>query len=135
MPANTSPIFGLTAKNTAVTIVAAGGTTKVDIFTAGTNGGKCTAINVCSDDTATVEMQVFYHNGTTAILLGTVDIPTLAGVDGVTPSKNLLDALLVPGLDQDGELFLPTGHKLQVAPKAAVTAAKTVSVVGLGYDY
>jgi len=135
MPPNTSPIFGLTPKNVAFTILPAGGTTKVDVFTAGASGGKCSAINVCSDDTATVNMQVFYHNGTAAFLLGTVPVPTLSGANGVVAAVNLLNPLYIPGLDQDGELLLPTGHKLQVAPLVAVTAAKTVNVVGMGYDY
>jgi len=35
----------------------------------------------------------------------------------------------------DGEFFIPTGYKIQVAPLAAVTAAKTVTVVCLAGDY
>ena len=42
---------------------------------------------------------------------------------------------LIAGLDSDGELFLPSGYKVQVAPLASVTAAKTVTVVCIGGDY
>jgi hypothetical protein len=42
---------------------------------------------------------------------------------------------MLPWLDADGELFLPSGYKLQVAPRAAITAAKTVTVVCFAGDY
>jgi hypothetical protein len=138
MAPNTQPIFILKPNMAEVTFVNADGTTEKDLnsFVSGAaDGGKVFAINVTSDDTATVEMQVLIHDGTTAFLLGTVDVPTLAGTDGSTPAKNLLDPTLVAGLDSDGELFVPTGYKLQVRPKAAVTATKTVTVIGHGGQY
>ena len=62
-------------------------------------------------------------------------VPTLSGTDGSAASVDLLDSTLIAGLDSDGELFLPSGYKVQVAPLASVTAAKTVTVVCIGGDY
>lgn len=133
MAANTSPIFGLTAKLAEVDIINADGTTKNTIYTAGTDGGVIKHINVVSDDTATVEMQVFVNDGTTSYLIGTVDITTLAGTDGSEPAVDLCDANLIPLLAEP--LYIPSGYTIEVAPKAAVTSTKTVWVVGVGVDY
>jgi hypothetical protein len=135
MAANTSPIFGLTANLAEVTFVNADGTTAKTVFTAGADGGVLKHINVVSDDTATVQMEVYVDDGVTAYLLGVVDVVTLSGTDGTNPSVDLMSGTLIPGLGTDGELFIPTGYTVEVAPIAAVTAAKTVTVVGIGIDY
>ena len=80
-------------------------------------------------------LRLYVHDGTTAYLVGSVAVPTLSGTDGATPAVNLLDADSLPWLDRDGEFVLPAGYKLQVAPTAAVTAAKTVTVVCFAGDY
>ena len=130
MAANTAPIFVATANLVEVTFVNADGTTPKDLIAGATDGTKVFATNCTSDDTATVNMQVFMHDGPTAYLLGTVAVVTLSGTDGTNVAVNLLDAVQIPTLDADGELFIPTGYKIQVAPLAAVTAAKTVTVIG-----
>jgi hypothetical protein len=135
MAANTSPIFIASANLAEVTFVNADGTSAKDLIAAGADGSKVLAINVTSDDTSDVDMAVSVHDGTTAYLLGTVPVPTLSGTDGSAPSVDLLDSTLIAGLDSDGELFLPSGYKVQVAPLASVTAAKTVTVVCIGGDY
>lgn len=137
MPPNTEPLFALKANVKAITFLPGGTTTPVDVFIplpAG-NGAKCFAINVVSDDTATVNMQVFVRDGTTNFLLGTKAIPTLVGTTGALASVNLLDPLYIAGLDQDGGIFLPAGYTLRVAPKVAITAAKVVTMVAFGYEY
>lgn len=135
MAANTAPIFVATANVAEVTFVNADGTTAKDLVSAGTDGTKVFRINCTSDDTSTVNMEVYIHDGTTAYLLGTVAVATLSGTDGSTAAVNVLDSTLIPGVDQDGELFIPSGYKLQVAPLAAVTAAKTVTVVCFAGNY
>lgn len=135
MAANTSPIFVATANLAEVTFVNADGTTAKDLVSGGTDGTKVFSINCTSDDTSTVNMQVFIHDGTTAYLLGTVAVVTLSGTDGSAVAVELLDSAAIPSLDADGELFIPTGYKIQVAPLAAVTAAKTVTVVCFAGDY
>ena len=135
MAANTSPIFVLTSNCAEVTFVNADSTTPKDLVSAGTDGTKVFSINCTSDDTSTVNMQVFLHDGTTAYLLGTVAVVTLSGTDGSAPAVELLDSAAIPALDADGEIFIPSGYKLQVAPLAAVTAAKTVTVVCFAGNY
>lgn len=135
MVANKSPIFVLTASLAEVTFVNADSTTPKDLVSAGTDGTKVLAINVTSDDTSAVTMSVFIHDGTTAYRLGAIVVPTLAGTNGTTPAVNLFDTTMIPALDSDGELFIPSGYKLQVAPGAAVTAAKTVTVVCVAANY
>jgi hypothetical protein len=135
MAANTSPIFVLAANLAEVTFANADGTTPKDLVSAGADGTKVLAVAVTSDDAATVNLRLYVHDGANAYLVGTVAVPTLAGTNGVMPAVDLLDPELLPWLDQDGELFIPSGYKLQVAPLAAVTAAKTVTVVCFAADY
>jgi hypothetical protein len=135
MVANTEPIFGLTANLRELTFVNADGTTPKDLFVAGSNGSKFTRCAVHSDDTALVNLKVYVHDGTTAYPVGVVRVAIGAGNDGAIASVNLLSQLMLPWLDQDGELFLPSGYKMQVGPLVAVTAAKTVTIVAIGVDY
>ena len=135
MVANTNPIFVLKANLAEVTFVNADSTTPKDLVAASADGTKVLAINVVSDDTSAVNLEVYIHDGTTAFLIGTVPVVTLSGTDGVAPSVNLLDSAFILGLDADGELFIPTGYKVQVAPLVAVTSAKTVTIVCFAADY
>lgn len=135
MPANTSPIFGLAANNKGVTFVNADSTTPKDLITAGSNGTKVTRIAAVSDDTAASNIKILIHDGSTAFWSGTVRIVTLSGTDGAAAAVNLLSQAMLPWLDADGSFFLPSGWKVQVAPLVAVTAAKTVTLIGFGVDY
>ncbi len=135
MAANTNPIFVLKANLVEVTFVNADSTTPKDLVAGSADGTKILAINVTSDDTATVNLEVYIHDGSTAYLIGTVPVITLSGTDGIVPAVNLLDSTLIPGLDADGELFIPTGYKIQVAPLVAVTSAKTATIVCFAADY
>ena len=135
MVANVQPIFVRSANNAEDTHVAADGTVKKDYIVAGADGSKVFAINVCSDDTVLVNMQVFLYDGVTAYLVGTVPVPTLSGTDGIAAAVNLLDRDYIPGLDGDGELFLKFGYTIQCAPLVAVTGGKIVTVIALGADY
>jgi hypothetical protein len=135
MAANTSPIFGLTANLAEVTFVNADGTTAKDLVSAGTNGTKVTRIAVHSDDTAAVNLKLLIHDGTTAYAVGVVRVAIGAGSDGAIAAVNLLNVALLPWLDADGEFFIPSGYKVQVAPLVAVTTAKTVTVVCFAMDY
>jgi len=105
------------------------------LVSAGANGCKITRIAVHSDDTAAVNLKLLIHDGTTAYAVGVVRVAIGAGSDGAIPAVNLLDPAMLPWLDRDGELFIPTGYKVQVGPLVAVTAAKTVSIVCFGVDF
>lgn len=135
MAANTSPIFGLTANLAEVTFENADGTTAKDLISAGTNGTKVISIACTSDDTSSVTVKVYVHDGTTAYLVGAVPVVTLSGTDGLSPSVDVLDLLMLPWLDATGEFFIPSGYKIQVAPAGTVTSTKTVTLVCFGVDY
>ena len=135
MAANTSPIFGLTANLAEVTFVNADGTTAKDLVSAGTDGTKVTRIAVTSDDTSAVNLKILIHDGSTAFWAGTVRVATLSGTDGAAAAVNLLNPLMLPWLDIDGEFFIPSGYKVQVAPLVAVTTAKTVTIVCFAVNY
>lgn len=135
MAANNDPIFVKTPNHAEVTFVNADSTNAKDLISAGANGTKVIGIAATSDDTAAVNMRLYIHDGTTAYLVGTVRIAIAAGSDGAAPAVNLLSRAALPWLDSDGQFLLPTGYKLQVAPLAAVTAAKTVTIVCLAADY
>lgn len=122
-----------------VTFVNADGTTPKTVFTAGSNDSDLKIMSLTSNDTASVNMQVFYKTGGTAYLMGTVRAVTLSGTDGAANAIDLLNSTALPFLavDDAGKRYIPvkTGDVIQVAPVAAVTAAKTVTIVALGYDY
>jgi len=135
MAANIDPIF-IAAPNVAeVTFVNADGTTPKDLVLGATNGTKVFSINATSDDTSDVVVSVFIYDGSTAYLLGAVNVPTLSGTNGTDPSVNLLESSMILSVDADGELFIPSGYKVQVAPQAAVTTAKTLTIICFAGDY
>jgi hypothetical protein len=135
MAANTLAIFVESANIAAVLFQNADGTTPKDLVSAGADGTKVLRINCTSDDTVTVTMGVYLYIGGSAYLLGRVPVVTLSGTNGTAPAVNLLDATKIACLDQDGELFIPSGSKIQVAPLASVSSAKTVTVVCFAGDY
>ena len=135
MAANTSPIFGLTPNLAEVTFVNADGTGAKDLVSAGANGTKVTRIAVHSDDTAAVNLKLLIEDGATAYAVGVVRVAIGSGSDGAIAAVNLLNVAMLPWLDADGEFYLPSGYKLQVAPLVAVTANKTVTVVCFAMDY
>ena len=135
MAANTSPIFGKTANLAEVTFVNADGTTPKDLVAAGADGTKVLRIAATTNDTSANNCQLFIHDGATAYLVGTVRVATLSGTDGAAVAVNLLNATALPWLDADGEFFIPSGYKVQVAPLAAVTAAKTLTIVCFAANY
>jgi hypothetical protein len=135
MSANQRPIFVVAANVDAVTFVNADGTTPKALLTAGANGTKVLSIGVVSDDTVDRYLQLFLYDGATAYIAGTKLIPDLSGTNGTDPAIDLLDTLMLPWLDSDGEFFLPSGWSIRVAPTVAITAAKTMTVVGYAADY
>ena len=136
MAANTSPIFGLAANLSETTILPADTTVAKTVWTPdATNGGVLAHLNVCSDDSADHICEVYANDGSTDYLLGTVDVPDLSGTNGATdPAVDLIDQGQIPGVGGEG-LFLPGGYSVKVAVQTTVTAAKTVTVIGIGFDY
>lgn len=134
MAVNTDPVFENAPNHTEVTFVNADGTTAKTIFTAGADGSVITGINVTSDDTSAVVLNVYLNDGATDYLLGAINVPTLSGTDGSAPAVEGCDPAFIPFF-AGGQARLKTGYSIKAGPQAAVTAAKTVTIVGTGADY
>lgn len=138
MAANTSPIFGLTPKTNAVTFVNADGTTAKTLVTAGASGCRVLSINAITDDTAAndVVLSIQLLGAGSAYGLGGKRVPIASGTGAnPTTSVQILDPAQIAGLLADGSLQLAGTDLLKVAPVAAVTAAKTLTIVVQFIDY
>lgn len=139
MAVTATPVFVQTPKVTRVTFAAADASTAKTICTAGANGTKVVGIQICSDDTSARVIQLGITRSATFILLGSVNLPTLAGTDGAVPAVNAMNATMMPGfpVDNDGEayIFMENGDTLQAKMVTTITAAKTVSVNVISGDF
>lgn len=135
MAVTNTPVFVQTPKNTQITIVNADASGQKVVCTAGSNGAKVTALQLCSDDTSARVIQLLIKRSGTSILVGSVNVPTLAGTDGTTVAVNALNSTMLPGLpiDNDGQryIFLESGDTLEIKSTTTVTAAKTVSATAI----
>lgn len=129
------PIFPDAIKNAALDIENGDGNSEQDLLTAGSNGSRINSISAISDDTNAVVLEFFYNDLTTSFLIGSVSIPTLSGTDGSAPTMSILNADDMPFLGDDLALYLEGSNKITVAAKAAVTAAKKVTLVATYGDY
>jgi len=124
------------ADNTQVgnTIVPADTTDLKSVVEGATDGTIIQDIVAVSDDTAAVILQVYFYDGATAWLIGSVNVPTLSGTDGVVPAVSLLNVVDLPFLNKrdDGAILLGVGEEIQVGAVATVTAAKTVTLTAIG---
>jgi hypothetical protein len=139
MTANTAPIFGLTPKVQGTDFTNATGTTVTTIYTAGSNGCRILGINAVTDDTSANDVNLYIQVGGTgtnfniggkrvAIASGKVVASTIASVQ-------LLDTGQITSLLADGTLQLGAGDVLKAGVVAAVTSAKTLSIVVQAIDY
>lgn len=138
MAAGTAPIFVATPKTAAVTFVNADGTAAKALVTAGANGSRVLSINAITDDTSAndVLLSLQLLGSGTVYGLGGKRVPLASGT-GANPatSVQILDAAQIAGLLADGSLQLAGTDILKVAPFAAVTAAKTLTIVVQYADY
>lgn len=139
MAVSFNPVFVQTPKVTQITIVNADASNAKTACTAGANGTKVTGLQLCSDDTSARAIQIGITRSATFVLLGTVNVPTLAGTDGTTAAVNGFSATLLPGLpvDNDGQayIFLESGDTLSIKSTTTVTAAKTVSATCVSANF
>jgi len=139
MAINRKPIFiGVpltTAANTSIaaTFANGDGTGAKDVVTGATDGTAIQDLIAVSSSTGAELLKVLFYDGATAWLIGTVNVPTLSGTNGVAPSVSLLNPTDIPSLAKrdDGSILLAAGQKLQVAPVAAVDD-NLVTVTALG---
>ncbi len=119
------------------TILPADTTALVDVYdnSAGTANIRVEALNLCSDDTSTVNIAFYRYSGSTAYLIGTVRAVTLSGTDGATARVNCLTTIGTTGADGIPIIEIPAGVKLQAKSLVAVTSAKTVTLTGWGRNF
>jgi hypothetical protein len=110
------------------------------LYTAGTNGSKCNALWLTTDDgTATHVVTVQLTNG--GVRYGGLAVLTVlsAGFANGVPALNLLAPTLWPGLplDSDGNPYiqLASGDTLQATFATALTASTRISLVASCGDY
>ena len=135
MVANVDPIFLQVTKNPLQSIVNADGATVKQIFTAGADGGAVTQLTATSDDTSAVTVVIGINNGLASFIIGEVVVAAGAGTNGTTKAVDLLQAARIPLVDADGSIVMQANYILEVNAKTTVTAAKTVTVSGVGGDY
>lgn len=139
MPANTAPIFGLTPKVVGVNFANADGTTKKTIYTAGSSGARVISINATTSDTAPNDVNLYIQVGGagTVYNIGGKRVPLASGdvVASTVASVQLLDVTKILAVATDGSITLGAGDVLQAGVVAAVTTAKTLSIITQAIDY
>lgn len=119
-------------------ILPADTTTLLDLIdnTAGTKTMRIEALDLNSDDTSAKVVQFYRKTGASdAVLLGSVNVPTLSGTNGVAATVNALNTLGRDAPDGLSVFYCTAGTKLQIAVTVAVTAAKTIHVSGVARTY
>jgi hypothetical protein len=136
---NINPEFPKQPQNGKVQILNATNLANVTVYTAGGSGSKVVALLVSSTDTASRDVQIKVSNGGTDFLLGTKTVPANSGNVAGTPTVNLLDPTVTPGLpiDSDGNpfLYLISGDTLTAAVLTQVTTAKVINLIAVLADF
>jgi len=105
----------------------------------GTKALRIEMLTITSDDSSARNLQFSRLISAVDYLIGTVNVPALAGSDGSTPRVTALLSSTsgVGALDADGiyVCWLPAGQKLDGKMLIAVTADKTVTVSGWARSY
>lgn len=132
-----SPTYAKNVVGINKTLVNADTTAWVDVYdnTAGTENIRVEALNLCSDDTSTVNIQFGCYVGATTYPIGTVRAMTLSGTDGAAARVNCLSTVGTTAADGIPVIEIPAGVKLQAKSLVAVTSAKTVTLTGWGRNF
>lgn len=127
-----APTYPSGIASIAKTILPADTTSYVDVYdnSAGSTPVRVEALNLCSDDTSTVNIQFARLKSATAYLMGTVRAVTLSGTDGAAARVNCLATLGVMASDGIPVIEIAAGEKLQAKSLVTVTTAKTVTITG-----
>jgi hypothetical protein len=133
----TSPTYPSSVASIAKTILPADTTNWVDIYdnSASPTKVRVEALIICSDDTASVNIQIGKYVGATTYLMGTVRAVTLSGTNGATARVDALATVGNVAPDGINVIELAAGSKLQAKSLVAVSANKTVTVTGWVRQY
>lgn len=115
-------------------------TNGVDVYTAGTQGGRVYSLLGSTDDTVTSNIFLWILDGATVKPLGLVNIPLSSGnTNAARFCVDFLDGINIPGLpfDNTGKRYIPlkANEKLRAGSLAGLTAAKSTWVTAMGADY
>jgi hypothetical protein len=122
-------------------VVALGDDTNgVNVYTAGSEGGRIYSLVGVTDDTVTSNIFVWILDGSTVKPLGLVNIPLSSGNTLAAKfAVDFLDGIAMPGMpiDNTGKRYiaLKGGEILRVGSLAALTTAKSTWVTAQGSDY
>lgn len=119
-------------------LVAADGTANKSVAVPVADGTRIKALMATSDDTVARVLQLVKTVAAVDYIIGEVNVPIGAGTDGSTPAVNLLNATNMPGLQTDGIsrwIDVANGTTFNIRTKVAVTAAKTIYLIGEGGDF
>lgn len=132
-----TPTYAKSVVSVVKTIVNADSTNWVDVYdnSAGSANVRIEALNLCSDDTSTVNIAFGRYVGATTYLMGTVRAVTLSGTDGAAARVNCLSTVGVTAADGIPVIEVAAGSKLQAKSLVAVTSAKTVTLTGWGRNF
>lgn len=133
----TAPVYPSSVAGVNKTIVNSDSTNWVTLYdnSAASTPVRLEALNLCSDDTSTVNIQIGIDVGGTVFLTGTVRAVTLSGTDGAAA---LINALAVVGNispDAIRVIYIAAGAKLMAKSLVAVTSTKTVTLTGWVRQY
>lgn len=133
MAANTSPVFEKDPYVVCSTFTnSSTANTNQDLVPAAsvpTEGMRIDQVSLTSTETANARVVAFWHHdGSTAYLIGSVNVPVNSGFDGSAATVEAMP-YLAPVL---GYFTIPTGHKLQISVTTQPAAGKTVTITARG---
>lgn len=127
------PVFLSNMKDAAIVLQNADGTAFKTFLAGSTSGSRLKSLNIASDDTSAQTLQICKTIGAVDYVLGEISVPAGSGTNSTDPSINALSSGRIAGLQYDGVqrfLDVPNGTTIKIKSKAAVTAAKTIYIVG-----
>lgn len=133
----TSPVYPSGVAGVNKTIITTDATNWVTLYdnSAGSAAVRLEALNLCSDDTATVNIQIGVEVSAVQYLIGTARAITLSGTDGAAAIINALNIVGNVSPDAIKVIYVPVGGKLVAKSLLAVTATKTVTLTGWVRQY
>lgn len=132
-----NPVYPSGVAGVNKTIVNSDSTNWVTLYdnSAGSAAVRLEALNLCSDDTATVNIQIGIEVSSVQYLVGTARAVTLSGTDGAARIVNALNIVGNVSPDAIRVLYIPAGGKLVAKSLVAVTSTKTVTLTGWVRQY
>lgn len=128
----TSPTYPSGVAGITKTIVNADANNWVLLYNNSTSNSavRVEALNLCSDDTASVNVQIGIQTSGINFLLGTVRVPTLSGTDGAAAIVNGINVVGSISPDAIRVVYVPASANLVARSTANVTVDRTVTMTG-----